>query len=494
LLVYVCTMNDTANRQPETGYPVFLQLRNRPVLVIGGDETAVRKTRRLLSAGAQVNMIFEQAVQTIIQWTETGRVRHLARQFDPSMVDGHCLVLVADAPTEVLAAVTARARERGIPINVVDRPEFCTALVPAIVDRSPVMIAIGTGGRAPELARMIRSRLEQLLPGWLGPLAALADAIKSPLRQKFPEPARRRQFLDWLFNDTPARAIENGQPDQALQMALDALEHSEPACQGSVALVGAGPGDPELLTLRALRLIQAADIIVHDGLVDPRIFEYARRDAELIDVTKRRGYHRATQEDIQAILVDHARRGARVVRLKGGDPMVFGRGGEELEDLRSHGIDYQVVPGVTAAVACAAYAGFPLTHRDHAQSVRLVTAHCKDSIDRLDWSALANEHQTLAFYMAVAQLERIQARLIAHGRSRSTPIAIVENGTRPNQRVLSGSLSELVCLARSNHVQSPAILYIGSVAALCQTLAWYGDQTVIQSVTPSVEPARVASA
>ncbi|MFU8830884.1 MAG: siroheme synthase CysG [Wenzhouxiangella sp.] len=466
-----------------------MQLRNRQVLVLGGNETAVRKTRRLLAAGARVDIVFEQGVETITQWAAAGKVRHLARRFAPALIDAHCLILVAEASTEDLETVSAQARNRGIPLNVVDRPDYCTALIPAVVDRNPIMIAIGTGGRAPELARMIRSRLEQLLPASLGPLAAMADTLKMQLRHRFPKPAPRRRFLDWLFNDAPARAIENGQHEQAMQLAQTALqaepEQAGSAPSGSVALVGAGPGDPELLTLKALRLIQAADVIVHDGLVDPRILEYARRDAELIDVAKRRGFHRASQQDIQAILVEQARSGARVVRLKGGDPMVFGRGGEELEDLRQHGIDYQVVPGITAAVACAAYAGIPLTHRDHAQSVRLVTAHCRDSIDRLDWAALANERQTLAFYMAVAQLERIQARLLAHGRARSTPIAMVENGTRPNQRVVSGTLSELVRLARSNHVQSPAILYVGSVAALCQTLAWYGERPVVHSAEPA---------
>ncbi|MCA1778223.1 MAG: uroporphyrinogen-III C-methyltransferase, partial [Xanthomonadaceae bacterium] len=253
------------------------------------------------------------------------------------------------------------------------------------------------------------------------------------------------------------------------------LECGDVPAVGSVALVGAGPGDPELLTLKALRLIQAADVIIHDGLVDQRILEYARRDAEFIDVAKRRGRCSTPQTTIHELLVSHARAGNRVVRLKGGDPMIFGRGGEELEILRRHDIDYQVVPGITAASACASYAGIPLTHRDYAQSVRMITAHCKASIDRLDWQALAKDRQTLAFFMAVGKLETVCTRLIDHGRCPSTPVAIVENGTRPGQRVLLGQLGRLHELAEAHRVVSPAMVYVGEVTALAASLGWYGQ-------------------
>ncbi len=448
-------------------------------MLVGGDEAVWRKGERLLAAGARLELVFEQAQPAIHAWLAQGRARKIGKRFSGELLTGQCLVLVSGTDDEQLARIKRAADRHGVALNVVDRPEWCSVTMPAVVDRDPVTIAIGTGGRAPELARMIRSRLESLLPASIGPLADLADSLRDRIRQRFPELASRRRFLNWLLTGPPASAIEQQRPEMARKLAVQRLDSNATVDAdkqpSSVALVGAGPGDPELLTVKALRLIQEAEVIVHDGLVDARVLAHARRDAELIDVTKRRGYCRASQEQIQNLLVEHALAGARVVRLKGGDPMVFGRGGEELQHLRAHGIDYQVVPGITAAVACGAYAGIPLTHRDHAQSVRLVTAHCKQSIDRLDWAALAADHQTLAFYMAVAQLERIQARLLAHGRNSNTPFAVVENGTRPDQRVITGRLDQLVSLCRAQSLSSPALLYIGGVAGLAETLGWFGD-------------------
>lgn len=470
---------NVSNIKPEhSDYPLFLKLAGQPVLIIGGNEVAVRKSRRLIAAGAHIEMVFETACDAIRTMIFEGRAKSVGRHLPDHWTERYALVLIADPDLLSdgrLAELHRQATASGTVLNVVDRPDYCTATIPAVVDRNPVVIAIGTGGRAPELARMIRSRLEALLPHHLGMLARLADRLKDPLRRRFPDLPRRRQFLHWLLNGAPADAIERGDRAAAETLARQTLERGQLELTGSVALVGAGPGDPELLTVRALRLVQEADVIVHDGLVDARVLEYARRDADLIDVTKRRGFCRASQDEIQALLVEHARKGARVVRLKGGDPMVFGRGGEELQYLRAHGIDYQVVPGITAAVACGAYAGIPLTHRDHAQSVRLITAHCQASIDRLDWQDLACDRQTLAFYMAVAQLEVIQQQLLSNGRAPDTPIALVENGTRPDQRVVTATLDQLVTIARSHDIQSPAMLYIGEVAALAETLSWYGQ-------------------
>jgi uroporphyrin-III C-methyltransferase / precorrin-2 dehydrogenase / sirohydrochlorin ferrochelatase len=470
-------MQTTRSNSKSSGYPLFLQIAGRPVLVIGGNDTAARKSRRLLDSGARIDLVHETLCQTMRELMANPRTNSIGHDMPKEGVGRYALVLVAEPgllTKSRLADLYQQAMADGVVLNVVDHPQYCTAYLPAVVDRDPVLIAIGTGGHAPELARMIRSRLEALLPASIGPLARLAGSLQTRIRQKFPDFAYRRRFLHWLLTDAPARAIDSGDEAQANRLATKALTDSPWPSNGSVALVGAGPGDPELLTLRALRLIQEADVIVHDGLVDERVLDYGRRDAELIDVAKRRGHSTAIQERIHQLLVEHARKGARVVRLKGGDPMVFGRGGEELQHLRVEGIAYQVVPGITAAVACGAYAGIPLTHRDHAQSVRLVTAHCRASIDRLDWSDLAGDRQTLAFYMAVAQLESIQAHLIAHGRRPDTPIAIVENGTRPDQRVVTASLDRLVATAANHNIQSPAMLYIGEVAGLAETLAWFG--------------------
>lgn len=458
-------------------YPLFLDLAGRRVLVVGGDETAARKTHRLLAAGARVAVSAEVLDRTMTRLRVEGRIDWIGQQ-PPEDLAEYWLVVVADADAFTHARLKRQAERARVWINAVDDPENCTALVPAVVDRSPIQIAIGTGGLAPELARQIRSRIEAVLPASLGPLAALAGRFQRAIRARFPLAPHRRQFLDWIFNGEPAAEIAAGRDHSARSRVHAALAAGQFRARGQVALVGAGPGEPGLLTIAALHHIQSADTIIHDGLVDRRILTYARRDATLIDGGKRKGSCREGQDRINHLLAEHAANGERVVRLKGGDPMVFGRGGEELEYLRKRGIDYQVVPGITAAVACGAYAGIPLTHRDHAHSVRLVTAHCQDSIDALDWPALAADDQTLAFYMAVGRLEEIESKLLAHGRSPATPITLVENGTRPDQRVITGCLESLAASARSHGVQSPAMLYVGEVAALAAALGWYGAPAI----------------
>src|SRR5699024_2213592 len=370
---------------------------------------------------------------------------------------GHVLIVVAVAEEHLRDTACSWATQNNVLINVVDQQHASSVIVPAVVDRSPLMVAISSGGNAPELARLLRSRIERSLPAHLGPLAELAGSLKAHIRERFPSFPQRRKFLNWVFTDSPARTVQTGRLDDAKQLILDALKKKQPAT-GHVRLVGAGPGEPELLTLLALRKIENADSIVYDGLVDERILEFARRDVHLIDVSKRPGQERVSQEEIHTILSQRAALGERVVRLKGGDPMIFGRGGEEIAWLRSQGIPYDIVPGITAASACASYAGFPLTQRGFAQSVRLITAHCERSIDRLDWRALAQEKQTLAFYMSVGQLARIEERLLHFGRPADTAIALVENGSRPQQRVITGTLGQLQAVATQHAVQAPAIL------------------------------------
>ncbi|MDT8408949.1 MAG: siroheme synthase CysG [Wenzhouxiangellaceae bacterium] len=467
-------MNKTIDHPAGEWMPLFIRLAGQRVLVAGGGVEARRKIDRLLKHGASVDIVAEALVDELLKYREMRRVQWLGSSL-PEAAAHYRLLIVAGGSAESRRRALEYGRRNGMLINAVDDPENCSAIVPAIVDRAPITIAIGSGGTAPELARMIRSRIEALLPETLGPLAQIAADLKHAIRQRYPALPRRRQFLDWLFNGAPADALKQGTPETAKRLAERALADSAFEISGSVALVGAGPGDPELLTLKALRLIQQADVIVHDALVDGRVFDYARRDVERFDVSKRGGRKSTPQDEIHDLLKCQARAGKRVVRLKGGDPMIFGRGGEEVEALRKAGIEYQIVPGITAAAGCGAYAGIPLTHRDHAQSVRFVTAHGKDSVDQLDWHALADERQTLAFYMAVARIRQLQDQLIGHGRKPATPVAIVQNGTRPDQVVLSGRLDQLAELARTHRIESPAMIYIGAVAGLADTLGWYGQ-------------------
>jgi uroporphyrin-III C-methyltransferase/precorrin-2 dehydrogenase/sirohydrochlorin ferrochelatase len=336
-------------------------------------------------------------------------------------------------------------------------------------------VAVSTGGAAPVIARRVREMLETELDHALGPLTALAQRYRTRISLRWPDLAERRAFYDWLHDGPVMAHLRNARPDLAERALLDALDANEPAPKkGSVVLVGAGPGDPGLLTLRALRALNRADVILHDSLVSEAVLALARRDAERIDVGKRCGGRHTQQEQIHQLLFEQAQAGKLVVRLKGGDPFVFGRGGEEMEFLHQHGIACEIVPGVTAAVACAAYAGIPLTHREHARSVHLLTGHGKESLDAMDWPALAQDHQTLAIYMGVARLEEFTQRLLEHGRRPDTPFAIIENGTLPQQRVVSGVLQELPARAKEHAIHPPALLVVGEVAALATEHAWFG--------------------
>jgi len=455
-------------------YPLFADLSRRAVLVVGGGAVAARKTAALLAAGAQVTVGAPTLAPALAELARTGRIAHHAGEFEPHWLDYVWLVVAATDERALNARVAELAELRRVFVNVVDDAELSSFQVPAVVDRAPLVVAISSGGAAPMLARLVREQLETLLDHSLGPLAQLAARLRKRIRRRFPELGARRRFYTELLRGPVAESLRKGQGGQAAALAEQALRAPREKSAGSVVLVGAGPGDPGLLTLRGLRALNEADVILHDHLVSAEVLELARRDAEFIEVGKQAGNHHVTQDEIHALLLEHARAGRRVARLKGGDPFVFGRGGEELEFLRAHGIPYEVVPGVTAALACAAHAGVPLTHRDHAQSVRFVTAHCRESGDGLDWQALAQERQTLAIYMGVAGLERLRTRLVAHGRAAATPFALVENGSRANQRVVTGTLANLPERAAAHGVLSPALLIVGEVAALAERLAWFG--------------------
>ncbi|OAE63751.1 uroporphyrinogen-III C-methyltransferase [Achromobacter xylosoxidans] len=465
-------------------FPIFADLTDRLVLVVGGGAVAERKTLALLEASANVVVGAPALTPALAALVSEGRVRHLPGTFNPDWLQDVWLVVAATDDRMVNAAVSQAAEARRIFSNVVDDPELSSFQVPSIVDRSPVIVAISSSGVAPVLARRIRERIESLFDHTLGQLAGLAAVYRKRIRASHPDLGARRRFYDWLLDGPVAGFLRQQQPAQAEAALADALAAPIAPAEGSVVLVGAGPGDPGLLTLKALRALNEADVILYDRLVSDEVMSLARRDAERVPVGKLPGEnHHATQARIHGLLVEYAQAGRRVVRLKGGDAFIFGRGGEELEFLRAHGVRYEVVPGITAALACAAYAGIPLTHREHAQSVRLITAHCREDEDNLDWPALAREKQTLAFYMGVGQLDLLTQRLLRHGRSPDTPFALVENGSRPEQRVVSGRLAQLPELARDHAVRSPALLIVGEVAGLAPQLHWFGQHLGQQALT-----------
>jgi uroporphyrin-III C-methyltransferase/precorrin-2 dehydrogenase/sirohydrochlorin ferrochelatase len=456
-------------------YPLFADLAGRPVLVVGGGRVAARKIDALLRAGARVGVVAAELATSVAERVARAEIAHRAKGFAPPLLDEVWLVIAASDDPALNARVRAAADARRIFCNVVDQTAACSFQVPAVVERGPLVVAISSGGHAPVLARQVRARIEALLDDSLGALAELLGRWRARIRARLPALTIRRRFLESQAEGRVGRMLRRGRCAEAEAELARALADADPALSaGFVSLVGAGPGDPGLVTLKALRRLQEADVILHDRLVGAEVLALARRDAIVIDTGKRAGQTRTLQEHIHALMLEHARAGRRVVRLKGGDPFIFGRGGEELAFLRAHGIDCEVVPGITAAVACGAYAGIPLTHREHAQSVRFVTAHCRDSLDTLDWRALAEERQTLAVYMGVAGLERLRDRLIAHGRDPATPFAIVENGSLPEQRVVVGVLAELPETARAHALCSPALLILGEVAALACELHWFG--------------------
>ncbi len=457
-----------------TLFPLFADLRDRPVLVVGGGAVAERKVEALLQSGARPVVGAPDLTARLHGWREQGRLHWRTGTFRPEWLDDAWLVIAATDDPAVNRAVAEAGTARRLLANVVDDIELSSFQVPAVVRRGAVQVAISSGGGAPMLARHLRRQLETWLDDAWGALAELFARRRERIRTRFPRLGERRHFFERSLAGPLPRLLRQHRDGDAEAWLDDALDGAAPAESGSVALVGAGPGDPGLLTLHALRALNEADVILHDRLVSDDVLQLARRDAVRIEVGKSSGRLSAAQDDIHALMLQHARAGRRVVRLKGGDPFVFGRGGEELQFLQCHGIPFEVVPGITAAVACAAYAGIPLTHRSHAQSLRLVTAHCKDSLDTLDWGTLAQPRQTLAIYMGVAALESLRDRLVATGLSPRTPFAIVENGSRAHQRVIAGTLDVLADTARHHQAQSPALLIVGEVAALAGTLHWFG--------------------
>ncbi len=444
--------------------PVFMKLTGRACLVVGGGAAAAAKARLLAQAGAEVTVVAPRIGRSLDALIAEREVAWIARDFVPADLAGRALAIGASGSDALDRSVAEAARAVNLPVNVVDRPELSDFLMPAIVDRDPVVVAISTGGAAPVLARRIRAAIEASLPPGIGRLARFALSFRGAVRAKIGEPEARRRFWEALVDGPIAAAVLQGEVGAARRALLDLINRpGRLPPPGGVSIVGAGPGDPELLTLRALRRIQQADLLIHDKLIGPDILDYARRDAERIYVGKTRGRHAKTQSEINALMAAHARRGRRVVRLKGGDPFVFGRGGEELDYLAEQGIAVEVVPGITAATGCAAQAGSPLTHRDHAGAVTFISGHSKDGAPDADWSGLARGGQTVVVYMGVATAGFIADRLIGHGMNPATPTAIVENGTRADQRLVVGRLADLARLIAGHRIDGPALIIIGEV-------------------------------
>lgn len=453
--------------------PVFLDVRGRDALVVGGGKVALRKTELLVQAGALPRVVAPAIQPALVELAERHGGSCDAVPFAPGHLAGAALVIVATGVPEVDAAVHREAGARGVPVNVADRPELCTFILPAVVDRSPVIVAFSTGGRVPVLARSLRARLEGMLPAGLGRLADYLGARRGWLRERVPDPALRLRAWERLLEGAVAERVLAGDEAGAERLLQEEVAALDGAPRGEVFLVGAGPGDPDLLSVRALRLMQQADVVFYDRLVSAPVLALVRREAERVYVGKRRGEHAVAQPDINELLAEHARRGRRVLRLKGGDPFIFGRGGEEIEHLAEAGIPFQVVPGITAASGCAAYAGIPLTHRDHAQSVRFVTGHLKDGSIDLDWPELARPQQTVVFYMGLVGLPVICERLIAHGMPESTPVALVQQGTTPAQRVLVSTLAAMPERLRTAQFHAPTLAIVGSVVSLRERLSWF---------------------
>lgn len=460
--------------------PILTKLDNKPVLVVGGGDVALRKCRAFLKARAAVTLVAPEFCDELIELANNKEVTLVEAYFNEQHLEGMMLVIAATDLEDVNAQVFELANARNIFVNVVDDQPKCSFIFPSIVDRDPITIAISSAGTAPVLARRLREKLETLIPQHIGPLATLVGSFRDKVKQRFKHFADRRQFWETVFDSSVVSKVQTGDTDAATAQ-LEQLLDAKPEPEGEVYVIGAGPGDPELLTLKALQLMQQADVVVYDYLVSDEIMNLVRRDADLVCVGKRLGDHSVAQEDTNQMLVDFAKQGKKVCRIKGGDPFIYGRGGEEVQVLAANDVSYQIVPGITAAAGCSAYAGIPLTHRDHAQAIQFVTGHCKKDGQELDWQSLAKPNQTLAIYMGVIKSPHIQAQLLKHGRGADTPVGIIENGTRKNQRVVTGKLGELADLIERHSIISPALLIIGEVASLHEELHWFGEKAQTSS-------------
>jgi len=460
-------------------FPIFFDIKNKPCLVVGGGEVATRKAGMLMQSGGLVTVVAPDLTRTLKELAEAGKITHVAEKFHPEHLGAAVLVIAATDDRAANEQISVAAKALRIPVNVVDNPDLCSFIMPSVIDRSPLVIAISSGGTSPVLARVIRAKLETVIPAAYGRLAHFAASLRDQVKNAI-LPAKRRIFWEKILQGPVAEMVLSGQDQTAKDTLLQMLatDSDDPPPRGEVYLVGGGPGNPDLLTFRALRLMQKADVVVYDNLVSPAVLELARRDAERIYVGKERAKHTMRQENINELLVKLALEGKRVVRLKGGDPFVFGRGGEEIETLAAHGIPFQVVPGITAATGVSAYAGIPLTHRDYAQSCVFVTGHLKDGSVNIDLTGIAKTNQTIVIYMGLMGLPTLCEELVAHGLAITTPAAIVQQGTTYQQKVVTGTLATLPELAANAHMKPPTLIIVGNVVKLQDKLAWFKPEPI----------------
>ena len=453
-------------------FPISLKLQQQPCLIVGGGHIAYRKAVLLHKAGAVIHIIAPDIDANLLQLVEESQGQYIQALYPAQIqLNDYRLVIAATDDYAVNTQVFEDCEALKILVNSVDDPPHCRFMVPAIVDRSPLVISVASNGTSPVLSRQIRTQLETSIPHGMGKLAEFSGKWRAAVKAKISNPDERRVFWEDLYASPLKEQVFHdnlAEADRLIEQAL--LEWKTP--KGEVYLVGAGPGDPELLTLKALRLMQQADVVIYDRLVSPAIMELCRRDATKIYVGKARSNHAVPQEGINALLVEYASKGQRVCRLKGGDPFIFGRGGEEIQELFAAGVPFQVVPGITAASGCSAYAGIPLTHRDYAQSVRFLTGHLKEGSPELPWDELVYQNQTLVLYMGLVGLEKICEKLIEHGQRPDMPVALISKGTTPEQKVLVGTLEDIASKVEENHIQAPTLTIIGDVVSLREQLQW----------------------
>ena len=453
-------------------FPISLKLQQQPCLIVGGGHIAYRKAVLLHKAGAVIHIIAPDIDANLLQLVEESQGQYIQALYPAQIqLNDYRLVIAATDDYAVNTQVFEDCEALKILVNSVDDPPHCRFMVPAIVDRSPLVISVASNGTSPVLSRQIRTQLETSIPHGMGKLAEFSGKWRAAVKAKISNPDERRVFWEDLYASPLKEQVFHDnlvEADRLIEQAL--LEWKTP--KGEVYLVGAGPGDPELLTLKALRLMQQADVVIYDRLVSPAIMELCRRDATKIYVGKARSNHAVPQEGINALLVEYASKGQRVCRLKGGDPFIFGRGGEEIQELFAAGVPFQVVPGITAASGCSAYAGIPLTHRDYTQSVRFLTGHLKEGSPELPWDELVYQNQTLVLYMGLVGLEKICEKLIEHGQRPDMPVALISKGTTPEQKVLVGTLADIASKVEENHIQAPTLTIIGDVVSLREQLQW----------------------
>lgn len=459
--------------------PIFLNIRDRKCVIVGGGSVALRKANLLSRAQARITVIATSICEELEVLCRASNGTTVHEPFTPAQLEGAALVIAATNDGATNLAVSAAAKSLNIPVNVVDEAELCSFMMPSIVDKAPVLVAISSTGTAPVLTSKLKEMIEIVIPSRIDALANLMGSYRGRIKDKLPDPDQRLQFWQDLLESEVPELVYTGNEDAAIevieQRLLDRLQAAKTGTKmGEVYLVGAGPGDPDLLTLRALRLMYKADVVLYDRLVSDEIMQKLRPDAEKIYMGKEQAKSSVEQETINEMLVRLAHEGKRVLRLKGGDPFIFGRGGEELETLAAAGVPFQVVPGITAASGCAAYAGIPLTHRDHAQSVRFLTGHLREGTLDLEWEHLVREKQTLVFYMGLSGLQTICEQLIAHGMAADTPIAIIQRGTTRRQRVIVDQLGGMPALAKKTGIEAPTIIIIGTVVSARKKLSWFG--------------------